>query len=190
MRKQTVIISVVVLVLIFLVTAVKCGEVPPNGKDEEVIVGNKDFTEQRIIGELMEQLLEDRGFKVQLVSGLSSVALRERMEARNIDISADYTGIAWMVHLGHEYKPGIDNNEISGLVYREDLGNGLVWLNPIWNNNTYALASWTSFATEHGLKTLSDLAALYREKEGEIKTCINKGPYRHISTDPGKTVQI
>ena len=82
----------------------------------EVIIGNKDFTEQCIIGELMKQLLEDRGFKVRLVSGLSSVALRERMEAGNIDISADYTGTAWAVHLARDYKPGMDNNEISGLV--------------------------------------------------------------------------
>ena len=96
---------------------------PTNNDDKEVIVGNKNFTEQYIVGELMKQLLEDRGFKVQLVSGLSSSDLREGMEAGNIDISADYSGTAWVVHLAHEYKPGMNNNDIYHLVKVEDQGN-------------------------------------------------------------------
>lgn len=37
----------------------------------------------------------------------------------------------------------------------------------------YALASWPEFVEKHGLKTLSDLASLYRENYGEIKTFID-----------------
>jgi len=141
-------------------------------KDKEVIVGNQNSTEQYIVGELMKQLLEDRGFKVRLVSGLSPVDLRERMEAGNIDLCADYTGTAWTEYLAQEYKPGMDNNEIYQLVKREDLGSGLVWLHPMWNSRTYVLASWTVFVLKNDLKTLSDLASLYREKGGEIKTSV------------------
>ena len=169
MRRQAVIISAVVLAIILIVMEVGCGA-SPDGK--EVTVGNKDFTEQFIAGELMKQLLEDRGFTVELKSERSTEYLREGMEFGDIDICADYTGTGWMVHLDHEYKPGTDNNEIYRLVKDEDKDNGLIWLDPIWNNNTYALASWPEFVEEHGLRTLSDLAALYREKQGEIKTCI------------------
>jgi len=138
-----------------------------------VTVGNKNFTEQHIIAQMMKQLLEERGFKVNFVSNLSTTALRQGMEAGDIDICADYTGTAWMVHLGQAYEPGVDNNELYELVKEEEEGKGFVWLNPIWNNNTYALASWAEFAEEHDVETLSDLAVLYQEGEVEIKTFVS-----------------
>ena len=168
MRKLTVSVSAIVLVIMVIAMGVGCA--PP--ADKQIIVGNKNFTEQYVVGELMKQLLEDRGFAVELVSDLSSMALRGGMEAGDIDICADYTGTAWMTHFGHEYKPGMDNNELYDLVKEEDKGKGFIWLNPMWNNNTYALASWPEFVEEHGLKTLSDLASLYQEKEGEVKTFV------------------
>ncbi len=169
MRKQALIISAVVLALMLTLMGTSCGP-PPSGK--EIIIGNKNFAEQFIVGELMKQLLEERGFTVELKSGHSSDYLREGMEFGDIDIYAEYTGTAWMVHLGHEYEPGMDNEDVYRLVKEEDEDNDLTWLNPIWNNNTYALASWPEVAQEYGLKTLSDLAALYRENQGKIKTFI------------------
>ena len=128
---------------------------------KEVTVGCKNFTEEYIVGELLKQVLEENGFTVNLVSDLSTTALREGMKAGDIDICADYTGTAWMTHLGHEYTPGTDNNEIYQMVKEEDAGNGFVWLDPMWNNNTYVLASWPEFVEENSLVTISDLAALY-----------------------------
>jgi osmoprotectant transport system substrate-binding protein len=145
-------------------------EVKPEVK--EVTVGNKNFTEQYIMGEMIKQLLEDRGFTVKLITDLSTQALRGGMEAGDIDISADYTGTAWEVHLGHKYEPGIDNNQLYEMVKEEDAAKGFVWLDPMWNNNTYALVSWPEFAEEHDVTTLSDLAALYREKGEEIDTFV------------------
>jgi osmoprotectant transport system substrate-binding protein len=170
MRKQALLIfSVVALVLILMAIDVGCGAPPPR---REVTVGNKGFAEQYIAGELLKQLLEDRGFTVKLKSGRSSMCLREGIEFGDIDLYAEYTGTAWMLHLAHKYRPGTNNSEVHRLVREEDEGNGLIWLNPMWNNNTYALASWPEFVEEHGLKTLSDLAALYREREGEINTFV------------------
>ncbi len=166
MRK---IIMVVLAVLTSLVL-VFTGCAAPEGK--EVTVGNKNFTEEYVIGQLMKQLLEEHGFKVNLVSDLSTMALRKGMEAGDIDISADYTGTAWMTHLGHEYKQGTDNNEIYKLVKAEDATKGFVWLDAIWNNNTYVLVSWPEFVQENNIKTISDLAALYQAGEVEAKTFV------------------
>jgi osmoprotectant transport system substrate-binding protein len=94
------------------------------------------------------------------------------MECADIDVYAEYTGTAWMVHLGHKYSPGMDNNEVRQLVSEEDEANDITWLDPIWNNNTYALASWLEFVEGYDLETLSDLAALYRERAGEVRTCV------------------
>jgi osmoprotectant transport system substrate-binding protein len=167
MRRLIVATLAVVLTLALLLPTAGC---TPTGK--AVTVGNKNFTEQYIIGEMMKQLLEDRGFTVELVADLSSMVLREGMEAGDIDICADYTGTAWMIHLGHVYEPGVDNSELYDLVKDEEEGEGFVWLFPIWNNNTYALASWTEFVEEHNLTTLSDLAALYRAGGVDIITFI------------------
>jgi len=168
MRRLTTSILAVVLTLALVLGGAGCAAQP-----KEVTVGNKNFTEQYIIGQMMKQLLEDRGFTVNLVADISTMALRQGMEAGDIDICADYTGTAWMTHLAHVYEPGIDNNELYEMVKEEEEGNDFIWLDPIWNNNTYALASWAEFAEEHNVETLSDLAALYQAEEGEIETFVD-----------------
>jgi len=164
MRKWTILLAIVALVLgsAFVVLAA-----------DKIVVGCKNFTEQYIIGELMAQLLEANGFKVERAFDLSSMALREGMESGDIDVCAEYTGTAWMVHLGYKFYPGMSNTCLYYAVKAADEANGFVWLNPIWNNNTYALASWPEYAEEHGLKTLSDLAAWYNKNNGKIPTFID-----------------
>ena len=163
MSRLITIVAAVVLTFALIVIGGGCA-----APAKEVTVGNKNFTEQYIIGEMIKQLLEDRGFTVDLKADLSSDIMRAGMEAGDIDICAEYTGTAWMVHLGHEYKAGVDNNELYQLVKEEDEANGFIWLDAIWNNNTYAFASWPDFVEENDVESLSDLAALYREMEGKI----------------------
>jgi len=167
MRRLTVTILAVVLTLALILPGAGCAA-PAN----EVTVGNKNFTEQYIIGEMIKQLLEDRGFTVNLIADLSTMALRGGMEAGDIDICADYTGTAWMVHLGHVYEPGVDNNKLYQMVKEEEKGKGFIWLDPIWNNNTYVLVSWPEFVEEHNVATLSNLAALYQAMDGKIQTFV------------------
>ncbi len=171
MHRLTVTISVIVLTIALILLGTGCAL--PAALTKEVTVGNKNFTEQHIFAQMMKQLLEDRGFKVNFISNLPTAALRQGMKAGDIDICAEYTGTAWMVHLGHAYEPGVDNNQLYELVKEEEEGKGFVWLNPIWNNNTYALASWAEFAEEHDVETLSDLAALYQEEEERIRTFLS-----------------
>ena len=173
MGRLTATIVAIVLSLSLILPGTGCKSPAPPEATKKITVGNKNFTEQRIIGQMMKQLLENRGFKVNLVSDISTMALRQGMEAGNIDICADYTGTAWMLHLGHTYKQGIANNELYKLVKKAEEGKGFIWLDPIWNNNTYALASWAKFAEAQDVATLSDLAALYRKNEGKVKTFVN-----------------
>jgi len=160
-----IIVAVVVLVVVLVVVVGR----PAPGR---VTVGCKGFTEQLIVGELMAQLLEGRGFDVELVDGLGTAALRDGIEAGQLDVIAEYTGTAWMVHFGQEYEPGVDHNELYQLVKERDEANNITWLDPLWNNNTYAFASWPEFVAVHNLSTLSDLAALYRQNDGKIDMSI------------------
>jgi len=163
--RRLIFILVAALVALSL-TMVGCTE---EAAVKKVTVGSKNFTEQYIVGELMKQILEENGFTVVLVSDISTMALREGIEAGDIDICADYTGTAWMTHLGHEYTPGVDNNELYDKVRQEDRNNGFVWLDPMWNNNTYALACWPEFADENDLTTLSDLAEFYNSGDVDFE---------------------
>ncbi len=163
MRRIAIIMVALVLILSMVLTG--CA----TKGEKEITVGNKNFTEEYVVGQLITQLLEANGFTVELVSDLSSMSLREGMEAGDIDICADYTGTAWMVNLGHAYEPGVDNNSIYQMVKDEEEANGFVWLDPMWNNNTYAMACWPEFAEENGLKTLSDLAAFCNEGNVEFE---------------------
>jgi len=156
-----------------MTVALMPGPVQAGATDKRVTVGNKNFTEQYIMGELMKQLLEDRGFRVDLRSDLTSMALRGGMESGDIDVCADYTGTAWMVHLKRQHEPGMGHNGLYELVNLAEKKNRFIWLHPMWNNSTYALASWPEFASKHQVATLTDLAGLYKKKDGKIETFVN-----------------
>ena len=166
--------NISIVVGILMITLIIMGMIPARATEKSITVGNKNFTEQYIVGQLMKQFLEPRGFNVDLKSDLTSMALRAGMESGDIDICADYTGTAWMVHLKRKYKPGTGHNELYQHVREEeDKSNHFIWLDPMWNNNAYAMASWPGFAKKHGLTKLSDLAALYRTREGKIETFVD-----------------
>ncbi len=140
---------------------------------KEVVVGSKNFTEQYIIGQMIKQILEDRGFDVDLKSDLTSMALRGGLESGDLEICAEYTGTAWMTHLKKEYTPEMDHMDVYQQVKEADAKNGITWLHPIWNNNTYALACWQDFADAQDLDSLSDFAAYCQQKDGKVSTFVD-----------------
>ena len=73
MSKRNIIIGAIVVAVVVVVVVLVV--VLPRQSPEapaRVTVGSKGFTEQLIVGELMAQLLEDRGFDVELLDGLST----------------------------------------------------------------------------------------------------------------------
>jgi len=132
-----------------------------------VDIGTKNFTEQFVVGSLMAVLLEDRGFDVRLKTGMSSTVLREAMENGSLDLCMDYTGTQWLSYTGHEFK-GESPEEMYEKTKLSDAERGLIWLDPIWCNNTYAIAVTREFSEENNVTTLSDFADYVKEKEGDV----------------------
>lgn len=130
-------------------------------------IGTKNFTEQFIVGNLMAILLEDRGYDVELKTGMSSTVLREAMENGDIDLCMDYTGTLWLTYTGHEFK-GESPEEMYRKTKESEAEKGLIWLDPIWCNNTYAIAVTKEFSQENDVTSLSDFAGYVKEKEGEV----------------------
>lgn len=122
-------------------------------------VGSKEFTEQLILGKMAIVALEDAGFTVEDNTGLGgSTVARSALEEGAIDLYWEYTGTAWITHLGHD-NPITDPEECYQAVKEEDAQNGLVWLDYAPLNNTYTIMLRKDMAEELGIETISDLAA-------------------------------
>src|SRR2546430_16593294 len=65
---------------------------------QNIVVGGKNFTEQQIMSQLTAQLLQAKGFKVDVKSGMGSAGLRQAEENGQIDVYWEYTGTSLMTH--------------------------------------------------------------------------------------------
>ncbi|MDA3939866.1 MAG: glycine/betaine ABC transporter substrate-binding protein [Spirochaetia bacterium] len=133
-----------------------------------ISIGTKNFTEQFIVGNLMAILLEDRGYDIELKTGMASTVLREAMENGSLDLSMDYTGTQWLSYTGHAFK-GESPAEMYKAAKESDAEKGLVWLAPIWCNNTYAIAITSEFSKANKVTNLSQFAEYVKGKEGKVE---------------------
>lgn len=135
---------------------------PTKGK---IVVGSKEFTEQLILGAITIQVLADAGYEAVDKTGLAGTeVVRRALQSGEIDVYWEYTGTAWLVHLGHE-EPLTDSEECFAKVKEEDLAkHNLVWLDYAPFDNTYTIMMRKSDAEALGIKTISDLARVINEQ--------------------------
>ena len=138
-----------------------------------ITVGSKDFTEQVILGYIIEFALSAAGADVRDLTNIQgSNSTRDAQVAGQIDITYEYTGTGWINYLGHE-EPIPDSRAQFEAVRDEDRDrNSMVWAEPAPMNNTYALATSRRTAEETGVRTLSDYAALVQRDPEAAVTCV------------------
>ncbi len=130
------------------------------GYSGPIRVSSKQFTEQLILGNLMTIALQEFGYDAEYVQLGSTSAAHEALLADEIDMYAEYTGTAYLTHLGLTYDPSQTPEDIYEAVseqYAEKWN--LDWLQPSQFNNTYCLAMTEARADELGITTVSDLQA-------------------------------
>ncbi|PRX65991.1 osmoprotectant transport system substrate-binding protein [Nonomuraea fuscirosea] len=154
------------------------GEVEAGSAGDELagakfIVGSKDFTENIMLGKIAVQLLKAHGAEIVDKTNLGgTVANRKALESSEIDMYWEYSGTGWIEHLKNA-KPIQDSAEQFKATADADLQkNKIHWIGPTPLNNTYALAIRSEKATELGVKTVSDVAALAKSKPEEVSICI------------------
>jgi len=149
---------------------------PPAVEPGLIVVGSKEFTEQIILGQIAVLALQDAGFEVDDQTNLGGTAVnREALLAGEIDLYWEYTGTAWIAHLGHE-DPITDPQECYDKVKAEDAGNGLVWLAVAPFNNTYTLMMKQETGKGLGITSISDLAE-YINGGGDASLCTDQEFY-------------
>jgi osmoprotectant transport system substrate-binding protein len=129
----------------------------------KLVVGGKNFTEQLIMAEMTSQLLHHAGFDIDKKDGMGSQVVRDAQVNGQVDVYWEYTGTS-LITYNHVKKP-MNAADTYKTVKELDAKQGLTWLNPSNANNTYALAVQASNPKTDGLKTLSDLAAAWNQKD-------------------------
>lgn len=127
------------------------------GKDT-VHVATKPMTEQYILGEMLDILIEqDTDLKVELTQGVGGGTsnIQPAMEKGEFDLYPEYTGTGWNMVLKRAGLYTEDLFEDMQREYEEDLG--MQWVGMYGFNNTYGLAVRKEVAGKYGLETYSDL---------------------------------
>ncbi|MGA9770246.1 MAG: glycine betaine ABC transporter substrate-binding protein [Blastocatellia bacterium] len=130
---------------------------------DRIIVASKDFTESRILAELIAQAIESKtGIEVERRFELSGDVLHSAMLSGQIDAYVEYTGTAFTAILKH--KPITDPRAVYDQVKQEyESRFNLEWLDPLGFNNTFAILVRADDARRLNLKTVSDAARFAHE---------------------------
>lgn len=158
--KRNKIISIVVIVLIIGSIIVK--NIDFNKSDKTIVIGSKNFTEQLILGNMLEQLVEsktDINVETSLNLGGTQIAFNA-LKSGSIDAYVEYTGTAY-VNLLNINDGNTNSEEVYNTVnerFKSELG--LELLGSLGFNNTYALATTKEIAEKYNLKKISDLESI------------------------------
>ena len=131
-------------------------------------VGGKDFSESRILGEMIAALAEDAGIPVTRRIGLGGTLVNlESLKRGEIDVYTEYNGTG-LVMLGQPAL--VDGDKATERVRALYEPLGLTWGKRLGFNNTYGIAMRAVQADELGVKTISDLIA----KAGDLSIGIEQ----------------
>ncbi len=120
-----------------------------------IVVGSKNFTEQRILGELLAQTVESVGLRAERKLDLGGTFVCDAaIRAGQIDMYVEYTGTALAAIL-KEKPEGKDRAQVLARVREVYAKDGLVWTAPLGFDNTFALVVRRD-AEE--VRTISELA--------------------------------
>ena len=122
---------------------------------ERVGVGSKNFTEQRILGELLAQTVEAVGLRAERRLDLGGTFVCDSaLRAGQIDLYVEYTGTALTAILKEQ--PGGDPAAVLARVRAAYAPAGLTWTAPLGFDNTFALVVRGEDAARDGIRTISD----------------------------------
>ncbi|MEU2042911.1 glycine betaine ABC transporter substrate-binding protein [Nocardia niwae] len=138
-----------------------------------ITVGSKDFTEQNILGYLIEFALTAAGAQVRDLTNIQgSNSVRDAQLHGQIDLAYDYTGTGWINYLGNETPVPDEMGQFEAVRDADLAQHGMVWAAMAPMNNTYALVMSARTAQETGVRTLSDYARLVATDPAAAAICV------------------
>ena len=149
--KKSKLVSFLLVSVVFILTLAGCS------KSDEIVVGGKDYSEQYVMSEMLEILIdENTDLKTRIEDNLSGPVIFESIKNDEVDLYLEYVGsVLSNMHLGLDG----DSDELldkAKTALDEELD--ITWLENYGYNNTYAMVVTKETAEEYDLETTSDLA--------------------------------
>lgn len=136
----------------------------PKEKDETIHIATKPMTEQYILGEMLDILIEqDSNVKVDITQGVGGGTsnIQPAMLSGEFDIYPEYTGTSWNMVLK---KDGIYTEDKFNELSREYEDNfNMKWTGMYGFNNTYGIVVRKEIAEKYNIKTYSDLKKVSKD---------------------------
>lgn len=147
----------------------------PSLRGARLIVGSKDFTEQFILAYIAEFALAAAGADVRDMSNITgSMSARNALVTEQIDMTWDYTGSSWISYNGREEPIPDPRAQFEAVRRLDHQRHDITWIAPSFEvDNTYALSMNKATAARLGVRTLSDLARLARQRPEEATFCLD-----------------
>jgi len=143
----------IVLILLFCTALFACSD-----GSIDIVIGTKDYTEQHILGNILEQYIESNtNIKTTLKIDMASDLIFSAIRTGAVDIYVEYTGTIYGYYFAlSDSKNPDDVFDVASNTISENYS--LHMFAPLGFNNTYQLAVRRDTAEKHGLRTISDLA--------------------------------
>lgn len=140
-------------------------------KGVNISVGSKEYTEQRILGQIIVQALKASGATVKDQTGLSGTkVVRAALTSGQIDTYYEYTGTGWLTIL-QKTEPISDPQQLFTAVRDADAKDKISWFALAPMNDTYAVGVTADAAKGTGVKTISQYAELARTSPAKATIC-------------------
>jgi osmoprotectant transport system substrate-binding protein len=129
---------------------------PGKGKPP-ITMGDKNFTEQYILGELYAQALRAKGYTVNLKANIGSSEIVDKaLTSGKLDMYPEYTGTI-LSELAHQTKRPSNADDAYDAAKKFEEGRGFTLLEKTPFFDSDALAVKPAYASKYGLKTVADL---------------------------------
>jgi glycine betaine/choline ABC-type transport system substrate-binding protein len=156
MKKWMKTLAITALSAMLMVSAVGCGQ---TGKAETIRIVHKNYTEQRLLGEMLSVYLGSLGYQTEVSELGGTMLCFNAIKEDNADMYIEYTGTGYGAILGQTEILSPDETYDYVKSNFEDQY-GITWLEPMGFNNTYVLSVTSEMAEKYDLKTTSDLIGI------------------------------
>lgn len=122
-----------------------------------ITIGDKNYTEQFILGEIYEQALAAQGFTVSLNKNIGSTpVIVQALGDGQLDMYPEYLG-TFNADVANDPRVFPSVRAAFSVARRYAVANGLELLRPTPFSDTDAIAVLSTFGAEHHLRTIADL---------------------------------
>jgi osmoprotectant transport system substrate-binding protein len=123
-----------------------------------VTIGDKNFTEQFVLGELYRQALAAQGFNVSLTRNIGPTAVSiQAIQSGRLDLYPEYLQ-AWNTDVAADPRQYPSARAAYDGAQRYAQAHGMALLDPTAFSHTDAIAVTEAYAAQNGLHTIADLA--------------------------------